>query len=94
MSVVLSQTAVDTFEAIRNQILNRLGEKAAADFDKNTLKVIRSISRSPFAYKCIETNHTVRRALIKGLSSVFYEIKKDEIEILFFWNNRQEPLHF
>jgi len=34
--ILISETAVETFEAIRAQILQRLGNKAVEDFEKNT----------------------------------------------------------
>ena len=41
-----------------------------------------------------EFDPNIRIALIKKLSSVFYEVKPDKIEVLFFWDNRQEPINW
>lgn len=92
LPLVISETAYITFESICVQIHERLGAKALSDFKKNTIKTLELISNSPFLYKETEFDPNIRQGLIKKLSSVFYEIKSDRIEILFFWDNRQEPM--
>ena len=40
-----------------------------------------------------ETNiFGVRKAIITKQTSVLYKVNKTHIEILFFWDNRQEPV--
>ncbi|GGI22627.1 type II toxin-antitoxin system RelE/ParE family toxin [Pedobacter mendelii] len=92
LPIVISNTAFQTFESICVQIKDRLGDKALKDFKKNTIKTLELISNSPLIYKETEFNPNIRKAVIKKLSSVFYEVKSDRIEVLFFWDNRQEPL--
>jgi plasmid stabilization system protein ParE len=94
LPVVISETAFKTFESICAQIHERLGPKAVSDFKKNTIKTLELISNSPFVYKETEFDPNIRQGLIKKISSVFYEIKTDRIEVLFFWDNRQEPMFF
>lgn len=92
LPVILSETALLTFDAIAEQVLQRLGNKVSQDFKKNTLKTLRLISLNPFIYKQTDFDPNIRVGLIKKISSVFYEVKEDRIEILFFWDNRQEPM--
>lgn len=92
LPVVISETALKTFESICAQINERLGAKVLSDFKKNTLKTLELIGNSPFIYKETEFDPNIRQGLIKKLSSVFYEVKPDRIEVLFFWDNRQEPM--
>jgi len=94
LPVVISETALKTFESICAQIHERLGVKALNDFKKNTIKTLELIGNSPFIYKETEFDSNIRQGLIKKISSVFYEIKSDRIEVLFFWDNRQEPMLF
>lgn len=94
LPVVISETAFKTFESICAQIHERLRPKAVSDFKKNTIKTLELISNSPFVYKETEFDPNIRQGLIKKISSVFYEIKTDRIEVLFFWDNRQEPMLF
>ncbi len=92
--IFISETAVETFEAIRAQILERLGNKAVQDFETNTVRTLELIQRSPFMYKETKSNPDVRVALIKKRSSIFYEVKSTKIVVLFFWDNRQEPIAY
>jgi hypothetical protein len=94
LPVVISETAYVTFESICAQINERLGAKALNDFKKNTIKTLELIGHSPFLFKETEFDPNIRQGLIKKLSSVFYEIKPHRIEVLFFWDNRQEPIFF
>lgn len=94
LPVIISETALKTFESICAQIHERPKAKALNDFKKNTIKTLELIGNSPFIYKETEFDPNIRQGLIKKLSSVFYEIKSDRIEVLFFWDNRQEPMFF
>lgn len=38
------------------------------------------------------TFSNVRKAVITSQSSVFYEVREEEIWLLYFWDNRQEKL--
>jgi len=92
LPVIISETAYKTFEAMCAQVNERLGAKALNDFKKNAIKTLDLISSSPFMYKETEFDPNIRQGLIKKISSVFYEVKSDRIEVLFFWDNRQEPM--
>lgn len=94
LPVVISETALITFEAISAQIEERLGSKVSNEFKKETVRILELIANSPFIFKETDFDVNIRQGLIKKLSSVFYEIKSDKIEVLFFWDNRQEPMFF
>ena len=54
-------------------------------------KVILLIAENPFMYKVTTIDKTVRIALISKQTSLFYQVKDESIDLLFFWDNRQEP---
>jgi plasmid stabilization system protein ParE len=90
--IIYSPEALETFEDIIAQIKNRWGDKYVDEFKQRTVKVIETIQRSPFIKQAIETNVNVRRAVIHKNCSVFYEVRGTTIDILFFWDNRQDPI--
>lgn len=94
LPVIISETGLKTYESISDQILQRLGNKALNDFKRNTIKTLELIASYPLMYKETGFDPNIRIALIKKLSSVFYEVKPDKIEVLFFWDNRQEPINW
>jgi plasmid stabilization system protein ParE len=91
-TLIFAHEARETYEAIQSQIRNRWGETVLAKFERKTLKTFYHIAKSPFIFKEIVENPNVRKGLINKNCSVFYEVKANEIEVLFFWDNRQEPI--
>jgi len=92
LPIDLSERAVESFDAICAQINERFGEKYERRFEKNTIKTLELISQNPYLYQASKFDPTIRRALIDKISSVFYEVRQDRIKVLFFWDNRQEPM--
>ena len=90
--IAFSIHAHDTFASIKGQINNRWGKKEVIDFEQRTKRVLDLIAHSPFIYKAIPINTNIRRGFIHLNCSIYYEIKGESIEILFFWDNRQDPI--
>ena len=90
--VTYSDGAIETFDAISEQIDQRWGIKHVHDFEQRTLKVIETIRVSPFIFQAIGHNPNVRKGFIHKNCSVFYEVKSNQIEVLFFWDNRRDPI--
>ena len=86
-----SDNAKHSFRAIISQIESKWSEKEVAKFVKKSFNVLETISNSPLIYQSTQYKD-VRRAVITKQTSVLYKINDDFIEVLFFWDNRQEPL--
>lgn len=83
--------AKDTFDAIVLFIGDIWGEKEAQKFIKRTQEVLSAIADQPYLFKASLTVN-IRKGLISKQSSVFYEIHPTQINILWFWDNRQDPI--
>jgi plasmid stabilization system protein ParE len=90
--LVFAGAAKKTYAAIQTQIQNRWGDRSLKKFETKTVKTLATISQSPFIFKSVTENQNIRKGLIHKNCSVFYEVKERHIEILFFWDNRQEPI--
>ena len=90
--VVFSKKANETFDLIQQQLLERWGVTTVIKFEQRTMSVIATITNSPFIYQAIGNNPEVRKAVIHGNCSIFYRISGHKIAILFFWDNRQDPI--
>lgn len=90
--VVLSDTAIDTFEAIFDQISTRWSERIAKKFETKVFRTLDILSKKPLILKEIDAHSNVRKGLIDKNCSFFYEVSPSQIQILFFWDNRQEPI--
>ena len=90
--VVFTDEADDTFDSIGNQILKRWGERELLNFRRRVYDVVEVISRSPLIFRSVSNNDNIRKAVVHKNCSMFYEIKEQRIDILFFWDNRQDPI--
>ncbi|NRF41191.1 type II toxin-antitoxin system RelE/ParE family toxin [Pedobacter foliorum] len=93
MQIIWAPEAEETFDSIVTFITNNWGTSASRGFIKKTGKLLKSISSMPHMFPETEIP-SVRKAVIVSQSIVFYEIHEDHIGLLFFWDNRQEPLSF
>ena len=91
-TVVFTDRAENTFESIGNQILERWGANERNVFRKRTYEVIDKIGIFPYMFKSIDKNDKVRKGFVHRNCSVFYQVNNTTIEILFFWDNRQDPI--
>jgi len=92
LDVIFSDRAHDTFDSIGEQIRIRWGEQGVNEFRKRTYKLIAVISRSPFMSPPVNGIENTRKAFVHKNCSMFYFVGDNYIEILFFWDNRQEPI--
>ncbi len=91
LEVVLTPNANETLLAIVSFIRNEWGDISAEKFIKKTYRVLDTIAQQPYLFKAYqETN--VRKGLITKHTSVVYRVLHNQIEVLFFWDNRQEPI--
>ena len=91
-TLVFSDTAIDTFESIKSQINDRWGTQQVMVFETRTLEVLDLIKSSPLIFQSIKIDNNIRKAVIHRNCSVFYEVREQTIEVLYFWDNRQAPL--
>jgi plasmid stabilization system protein ParE len=91
LAVFWSDDAAITFDSTVLFIENKWGEKQAELFVKHTNKILLLIADQPYMYKA-SLNNTVRQTIISPQTSMFYEVHHEFITILYFWDNRQEPV--
>jgi plasmid stabilization system protein ParE len=91
-NVIFSDEAIDTFESIGQQIQEKWSEKELKEFRKRAYKVIEIISKFPLIFQAVRRTENVRKAFIHKNCSMFYQIGDTYIEVLFFWDNRQDPI--
>ena len=90
--VILAPTAVETFDAIYNQNEFRFGKNIARQFYRRVIHILDTISNTPFIFRGTRENPNVRKGWVHKNCSVFYEVAGNQVHVLFFWDNRQDPL--
>ncbi len=91
-SVFYTPYAKETLSTTYSFIKNNFGLKAADSFLAKADKIISIITNNPFIYKASTFNEKVRIAFITKQCSLFYQVTENQINLLFFWDNRQEPI--
>ena len=90
--VILAKTAVETYDAIYEQIVSKFGDSAAKKFEAKVIRTFETLTLTPFIFRATQENSNVRKGWIHKNCSFFYEVSDFQIHVLFFWDNRQEPL--
>ena len=77
-----------------NNTLESISEKWPAKelkkFVQKTENVLSNISQNPELFPRSKRKNT-RKCVVTRHTSLFYRIKQDEIELVSFWDNRQDP---
>lgn len=91
LSVIWTDYAIETFDLTLDFINENWGEKITQRFVRKTEKTIQHISYFPYSFRS-SLQRTVRKAVISKQTSLFYEVHSTHITLLYFWDNRQQPL--
>lgn len=93
MSLVIlwTEEATTTFDSIVEFIYENWGEKATKKFVQKVNKVLNSISLQPYLFKA-SLQQNIRQGIISKQTSFYYQVHTTHITIIYFWDNRQEPL--
>ncbi len=91
LEIILTPKAKETFLATILLVKFKWGDKSAEKFVERTYAVLDTIAQQPYLFKAYHGND-VRKGLITKHTSVVYRVVHDRIEVLFFWDNRQEPI--
>jgi plasmid stabilization system protein ParE len=90
--IVFSDDAIEILLSITNYIENNWGTKQADKFLDKVYKTLFLASGNPYMFKAFRLSDNIRVGLISKQTSFFYRVQENEIIILLFWDNRQEPL--
>ena len=91
-NVVFTDEADDKFDSIGNQILERWGEAELFKFRARAYDIVERLSKFPFIFQAVESSVNIRKAVIHKNCSLFYRVSDQNVILLFFWDNRQDPI--
>lgn len=94
MRVVWTQNAQISFEAIVLYLDENFGKQVVQKFLSKTNSTIEAVRKFPNLYKATSLKQNLRKATISKVCSFYYEVHEDSIAILYFWDNRQEPIDY
>lgn len=93
MKVNWTPRAIQTFEKILTWLQENWTQREVDALIDQTEKIIKQIQQNPYLYKESSKNKQVRRGLVNQIVSLFYRVHphKKEIDLLVFWDYRQNP---
>lgn len=92
LPIFYTDSAKQSLQLVIDYIEENFGLKTADDFLNLAERKIQLISKNPFIYKASSIDENIRIATFTEQTSLFYQILEDKIVLLFFWDNRQDPL--
>ncbi len=92
MEVVWSKKADITFQVIVDYIQAKFGKRAALKFILKVNDIVASIQKQPLQFKASPLFFNIRKATINKQCSLYYEVNSTTIQLLYFWDNRQNPI--
>jgi plasmid stabilization system protein ParE len=57
----------------------------------NLEKTLSLISQNPFIFQSSEIKKDIRRAVVLSLNTLYYRVSENDVEIVSFFSNRQNP---
>lgn len=68
-------------------------EKEVAKFVDRTDEIVANFLQEPYLFKAYEDDPRIRHGILHKNITLFYRVLENEqiIELLFFWDNRQDP---
>lgn len=91
LAVFWSKQADKKFDLILNYLENEFGIPATSDFVKKVYDILAIIAEFPEIGSLEYQDLNIRGLLIIKQISLFYQIRKDKIILLNFYDNRQKP---
>lgn len=92
LAIFYTPRSKQTLASVYNFIKNKFGLKSANKFAAEAAKIIELIAHHPYMYKASFIDADVRIGLISKQTSLFYRVTDTSVHLLFFWDNRQEPV--
>ena len=82
--------AKEDYANILNFLQSDYGVDSALKFLGKTEKIVEQIERFPFSFPTSALNIRIRKAVINKNTSLVYKVNGNDIDILFFWDNRMK----
>ena len=92
MKIIWTLRALKTYFKVSDYLQEEWGETVVRNFALEVEKVIGEMQSHPKMFEVSKRYKNVRKGCVTEHNTLFYRIKprKKEIELLIFWDNRQD----
>ncbi len=93
MKISWTPTAKKTYFVVLDYLEEVWTEKEVQNFIREVNTLLNQIAHNPEMFQSSRKKKNIRRGFITKHNSLYYRIKprKKELELLTFWDNRQDP---
>ncbi|MES2591592.1 MAG: type II toxin-antitoxin system RelE/ParE family toxin [Bacteroidota bacterium] len=91
VKIIWSPGAQKSYIRIADFILEKWSKKEVKKFNDIASSTILKIAENPELFIASKQKKNIRKGFITKHTSLLYKIKPNTIELLFFWDNRQNP---
>ena len=92
LAIKFAVEAEETYDSIVSQLRERWGDKFVLKFEDKVSQVVAIIAQTPLIYPIAKENTETRKCVLYKNCSMYYKVNDDNIEIVYFWDNRQDPI--
>ena len=89
--ITWSPKAQKSYIHIADFILEKWSKKEVKKFSDITSSTILQIAQNPELFIASKHKKNIRKGFITKHTSLIYKVKSNEIELVLFWDNRQNP---
>jgi len=90
--VIISKRAERNLDQLVNFLESNWSIRIRDKFLATLKEKVNQITKMPLMYQTSTKSKTIRRCVVTKQTTLFYQIKKDEIEIITIQDNRQDPI--
>lgn len=90
-NIISTKLAEDTYLQNIEYLENIWSEKEIIKFIKKVDEVVSILKISPQTFKKYRVNHNIHQIEIMKQITLFYQINDNNVELLLFFNNYQDP---
>ncbi len=92
MTLIWTKRALKTYFKVSDYLQEKWGNTVVNNFANNVESLITQITKDPHLFEESKKYKNVRKGFVTEHNTLFYRLKprKKEIELLLFWDNRQD----
>jgi plasmid stabilization system protein ParE len=88
--IVWTPESIETYNSLVQYLISDWGKVPAIEFMNEVERVILLISKNPSMFRRSSRYHSVRIGYLTEQNSLIYRVISKEIQLLLFWDNRQD----
>ncbi len=93
MTIIWTEKALKSYFKVADYLQEEWGGSVVDNFTVKVQQLILQIGKMPNMFEVSKKYKNVRKGFITEHNTLYYRVKpgKKEIELLIFWDNRQDP---